>query len=88
MDILDDLALEADMAENLGEPGDGAMFLRAIAEIRKLRESLKDANDLCRSAAQIAEREGAETNWETFKSRLTESLKRQHAVMYGVGSNA
>lgn len=87
MDIIEDLHLEADMAENLGSPGDGAMFLRAIAEIRKLRESLHDANEMCRSTAQIAKRNGEETDWANFKARLDESLARQHAVMHGVGSN-
>jgi hypothetical protein len=43
---------------------------------------LKDANELCRSAMEIAKRDGRDTNWETFRARLQESLLRQHAVMY------
>lgn len=43
---------------------------------------LKDANDLCRSAFQIAERDGKDTNWPAFRAQLEASLKRQHAIMY------
>lgn len=52
------------------------------AEVRKLRTALRDANDLCRSAYQVAVREGRETNWPAFRDRLSESLDRQHRVMY------
>ena len=52
------------------------------AEVRKLRTALKDANDLCRSAYQVAVREGRETNWPAFRDCLSESLDRQHRVMY------
>ena len=43
---------------------------------------LKDANDMCRSAMQIALRDGKETNWPAFRAQLEASLKRQHAIMY------
>lgn len=43
---------------------------------------LKDANHMCRSAMEIAKRDGKDTNWETFRARLQESLLRQHAAMY------
>lgn len=52
------------------------------AEVRKLRTALKDANDLCRSAYQVAMREGHKTNWPAFRACLSESLDRQHRVMY------
>lgn len=45
-------------------------------------QCLKEANELCRSALAIAEREGRETNWLSFRARLEESLKRQHAIMH------
>ena len=83
MDIIEELSLEADMAENLGSADDAKLLLKAIAEIRKQRKALEDANDLCRSAMQIAERDGAETYWAPFRDRLGESLKRQHEVMHG-----
>ena len=41
-----------------------------------------EANEVCRSAYQIAARGGAETNWPAFKARLDEALKRQHELMY------
>lgn len=44
-------------------------------------EALKSANDLCRSAMAITDREGAGTNWDAFKARLAESLVTQHAVL-------
>ena len=52
------------------------------AEVRKLRAALQDANDLCRSAYQVAVREGRETNWNAFRDCLSESLDRQNRVMY------
>ena len=53
------------------------------AECDALRAALKDANDLCRSAYAIAERNG-EANWPAFRKRLGDSLERQHRVMYPV----
>lgn len=49
----------------------------------KLLKALLSANDLCRSAHAIAEREGKNTNWKAFKARLSKSLKVQHAAIYG-----
>jgi hypothetical protein len=45
-------------------------------------EVLKDANRLCRSAMQIALRDGRDTNWPAFRNQLEASLKRQHGIMY------
>ena len=47
-----------------------------------MSEALKDANDMCRSAMEVAKRDGKATNWETFRAKLHESLLRQHAIMY------
>ena len=58
------------------------------AEVRKLRAALRDANDLCRSAYQVAIREGRETNWSSFRDCLSESLDRQHRVMYPPNARA
>lgn len=41
------------------------------------RMLLLEANDLLRSAYQIAKREGDETNWDAFESRLKEALVKQ-----------
>lgn len=64
------------------KPEDGRLEMRAADMLRQLKTALEDANDLCRSAMMIAERNG-EANWPTFTARLRESLVRQHAVMYG-----
>ena len=39
-EIIFDLSFAADMADDLGEPGDGNLYIRAIAEIRRLRALL------------------------------------------------
>jgi hypothetical protein len=46
-----------------------------------LTEALQSANDLCRSAYQIAARHGKETNWDAFINRLDASLKLQQAAL-------
>lgn len=56
-------------------------------EVKKLSTeelwtALKDANDLCRAAYQIALRDGQNTEWKHFRDCLSESLERQHRVMY------
>lgn len=48
-----------------------------------LAAALSSANLMCRSAFQIAQRAGADTNWEAFGKRLQESLQQQHEAMYG-----
>ena len=53
-----------------------------LKERDRLQAALKDANDLCRSAYQVAKRNGRKTNWPAFRDCLRESLERQHAVMY------
>ena len=52
-----------------------------LGKITSLKEGLETANDLCRSANEIAKRNGAETNWEAFRKKLSISLKKQHIVM-------
>lgn len=46
-----------------------------------LYSALTDANEQCRSAAEIAKRSGVATNWPAHAYALGESLKRQHAVL-------
>ncbi len=72
----------AQMASDEGEREDAQCEMEIASTIRRLVATLEDANSLCRSAMQIAERDEAETNWEAFRGRLSESLKRQHRVMY------
>lgn len=45
-------------------------------------ELLMDANQIIRSAHSIAERKGADTNWEYFEKRVKEILKEQHKFLY------
>jgi len=60
------------------------IVLAMLQEISTLRQALDDANGICRSAYQIAERNGS-ADWPTFRARLAESLWRQHKVMYPLG---
>lgn len=54
----------------------------AVAEVELLRAALKEANDVLRSTWQIAAREGKDTNWETFASRVHVVLMAQHRLMH------
>lgn len=47
--------------------------------------ALREANELCRSMYQIAARNGAGTNWETFQGRLGDALDRQHVILKNHG---
>lgn len=76
-------------AEELSEPA--LKLIKAIlikheaailSELHTVVISLKDANDMCRSALSVAGREGKEVNWDGFRKQLRESLKRQHAVLW------
>ena len=53
-----------------------------IATFQQVRDALEDANQLCRSAYQIALRNGERTNWDGYRKALGESLARQHRVMF------
>jgi len=59
-----------------------AFIERLLRDRLRFETALKDANDLCRSAYQIAEREGAETNWTAFHTQLKASLERQHKALH------
>lgn len=62
------------------------LVLAMLQEILTLRQTLDEANDFCRSAYQIAGRNGSATDWPAFKKKLAESLERQHSVMYPLNS--
>ncbi len=47
-----------------------------------LTAALLEANDICRSAYQIAERGGADTNWSAFQMQVEAALKVQHAILH------
>lgn len=42
--------------------------------------TIETTNELLRSAYQIAERQGKDTNWEAFKTNLREELLKQAGV--------
>lgn len=50
-------------------------------EEKILFDALKNANEICRSAYQIAAREGKNTNWEAFKNQCEKSLEIQLDVI-------
>jgi len=47
-----------------------------------LMNELKKANDLLRSASQIANRNGDSVDWESFRSRLKNTLDDQHKILH------
>lgn len=62
-----------DADEQLGE---------AQTDLDRYRHALESANEICRSAFAIADREGQTTNWQAFRARAKESLAIQHRVLY------
>lgn len=50
--------------------------------IDDLRTALKDANEFCRIAYDVALRDGKGTNWQSLRYALQVSLDRQHRAMY------
>lgn len=55
---------------------------RLDAENSRLWTELKEANEVLRSCHSVAERNGAETNWQPFTARIADILKRQHGMMF------
>jgi DNA repair exonuclease SbcCD ATPase subunit len=55
--------------------------MQAEATAEALRAALEDANGLCRSAYQVAQRAGLATGWQAFREQLEASLKRQHKAL-------
>ena len=70
----------------------GRLYLEAAAVIERQRAALLDANQICRSAWQIANRIATEystnemgTYFGAFSDRAHESLKRQHETILATG---
>lgn len=57
------------------------------AEGSELKKLLKEANSALRSAAEIAQRDGKDTNWDAFRSRIAAVLLPQHKYMYPVSGS-
>lgn len=49
---------------------------------RAVKQALENPNELLRSAFAIAKRDGLDTNWEPFRRRLIEELRRERKIMY------
>ena len=87
--ILDTERTEADMREAARAMNAETVLRRALVnEIKRLSATLAEANELCRSAHEVAKRDGAETNWEALRNRLSVGLANQHAVMYPKADDA
>lgn len=54
---------------------------RALRDAERMREALVQHNDRLRSAQQIASREGADTNWKSFRGAVTYTLAEYHELV-------
>ena len=80
--ILDTERSEADMREAARSMrGEEACRKALVNEVKRLSGALVSASEVCRSAYQIADRSGVETNWPTFKQALKRALDEQHSIM-------
>ena len=52
----------------------------------QLIKLLIESNELLRSTNSIAERRGANTNWEAFERRVKDALQRQHQPLIALGT--
>ena len=57
------------------------------AQVKILEEAHTVANGALRSAWQIAEREGRETNWSGFRASLRYSLDVSHEVLNSIATS-
>ncbi len=71
---------------DLREVLEGEKVLRhaLFQQVKRLTEALAEANEVLRSAYQIAARGGVETNWPPFTTRVGDVLKKQHAILHQV----
>lgn len=74
--------------EDTSHPELVTLLQMAANEIERLdnrdrRDRLDDANDLLRSAYQIAKRNGADTNWPAFVKRLEGELIAESVLING-----
>ncbi len=59
---------------------------RLRLENDRLRNLIEEANDVCRSAYQIAQRRGDNTAWPEFTARLGAALGNQHQILKALGT--
>ena len=81
--VLDTERVRADMTEGAHAlHGETALRRALIHEIKRLTTALEDANGMCRAAFQIAERQGAETDWNAFREGMRVTLANQQAILH------
>ena len=66
---------------NKSSPVEKALF-KSEAHAARLYRAILSSNEVLRSMASIADREGKDTGWRWFKVRLRKELLRQHRIMY------
>jgi hypothetical protein len=54
----------------------------ALKENEILRERLKAANEVLRSAHSIAVREGKDTNWRAFLEKVKAEIVAEHEIVF------
>jgi hypothetical protein len=61
---------------------EGSVSLPMVNRLAALFTSeLEKANQLLRSAYQIAHRKGKDTNWDSFEKQLKAELEREHGLL-------
>ncbi len=65
---------------DVGRIAKGEKYIRAD-KVDQILRALESANEVCRSAAQIAKRLGRETNWIAFEKNLLDSLQKQFEAL-------
>lgn len=56
--------------------------LELVGQFNGAIKMLQEANEVCRSASSIAQREGKYTEWDSFRYRLQKVLEAQHSALY------
>ena len=57
------------------------VLIDVFREQIEMHNALKEANSLLRSMNSIAERNGAETNWNAFRKKLSGTLAQEHQLL-------
>lgn len=71
----------AALADAQGEPVAAQDVAALVEENKRLQQALVDHNDRLRSARSVAFRDGAETNWRTFRGAVTYTLAEHHETV-------
>lgn len=74
-------AVEKALADTQVEPVAAQDVAALVEENKRLQQALVDHNDRLRSAHSVAFRDGAETNWQTFRGAVTYTLAEHHETV-------